>query len=190
VELPPFELRLRRAAAPPGDAPAEPPGAPATPLLCRLGLHRAERGARWNQGLFFSRCERCGRSLVRSEHGRWRVPHGYRVVWRPLRPGEEAVPPPSAVPGGARFAPAGRGAELPIERVLRHLHATSPPEEAALAPDIAIPVADVLGRARFGDFMNDGAPEPPRKAVRPSQDARQEAESSPQPAGPRNGVAQ
>ena len=60
-------------------------------LLCRFGQHRPQSGARWNQGYGFTTCERCGCDLVRSMIDGWRVPLGYRVVWRPPEP------PPASV---------------------------------------------------------------------------------------------
>ena len=51
-------------------------------LACLVGRHRARPSAVRNQGLYFSRCARCERDMVRSL-GAWRpVPSGFRVVWR------------------------------------------------------------------------------------------------------------
>ncbi|MFN3945843.1 MAG: hypothetical protein ACK4K7_13040 [Allosphingosinicella sp.] len=55
-------------------------------LLCRLGFHRAAPEPVWNRGFFFSRCRRCGADLVRTPSGRWHVPKGRKVVWRPRAP--------------------------------------------------------------------------------------------------------
>ncbi|HEX5183954.1 MAG TPA: hypothetical protein VFW19_12495 [Allosphingosinicella sp.] len=59
-------------------------------ILCRAGRH--SRGAHapvWNNGYWFSSCERCGCDLVRRGGGRWRAPpKGYKVVWRPRRVGQ------------------------------------------------------------------------------------------------------
>ena len=52
-------------------------------ILCRLGLHRAEEGAVWNRGFHFSRCRNCGSDLVRTAAGRWHVPKGRKIVWKP-----------------------------------------------------------------------------------------------------------
>jgi hypothetical protein len=58
--------------------------------LCAVGGHLAEPGATWNHGYAFSRCRRCGREIVRSLFGRWRLPpRGFRVVWRPAEPRAE-----------------------------------------------------------------------------------------------------
>lgn len=66
-------------------------------LLCSLGWHSPGR-TRWNRGLCFSRCRRCGRDLVRKDSGGWRVPKGFRVVWRSSR---DVVAPPLAEPAPA-----------------------------------------------------------------------------------------
>lgn len=51
-------------------------------LLCAIGWHHAAPGGRWNRGYCFSRCVRCGRDMIRGDGGEWRVPSGYRVVWK------------------------------------------------------------------------------------------------------------
>ena len=55
-------------------------------LLCRLGFHRPGPDPVWNRGFWFSRCRGCGTDLVRTAGGRWRVPKGRKVVWRPKPP--------------------------------------------------------------------------------------------------------
>ncbi|HEX8239627.1 MAG TPA: hypothetical protein VF574_07805 [Allosphingosinicella sp.] len=50
-------------------------------FLCRLGRHKPRGIPRWNDGLYFATCERCGRDLVRTAFEGWHVPSGYRVVW-------------------------------------------------------------------------------------------------------------
>jgi hypothetical protein len=51
-------------------------------ILCTLYAHYPQAQETWNRGYFFSRCERCGADLVRSD-GDWeKVPHGHRVVWK------------------------------------------------------------------------------------------------------------
>lgn len=52
-------------------------------LFCAVGWHRAVLKNRWNGGYYFSRCRNCGRDLVRAPAGRWHIPEGYRVVWKP-----------------------------------------------------------------------------------------------------------
>lgn len=59
---------------------------PALRLLCRLGFHRPAAGEVWNRGYWFSRCRRCGSDLVRTAAGKWHVPKGQKVVWKPKRP--------------------------------------------------------------------------------------------------------
>ncbi len=63
------------------------PQPPRQPLLCSLGWHAAEKGALWNEGYYFSRCQRCGSDLIRTTYSGWEVPRGFRVVWKP-RPAE------------------------------------------------------------------------------------------------------
>ena len=51
-------------------------------ILCTLYAHYPQAQEIWNQGYFFSRCERCGEDLVRTD-GDWEpVPNGHRVVWK------------------------------------------------------------------------------------------------------------
>jgi hypothetical protein len=51
-------------------------------ILCTLYAHYPQAQETWNRGYFFSRCERCGQDLVRTD-GDWEaVPHGHRVVWK------------------------------------------------------------------------------------------------------------
>lgn len=70
-------------------------------LLCRLGRHRPRGIPRWNDGLYFATCERCGRDLVRTAYQGWHVPRGYKVVWsdRPpaSRPDVALIPEQSGV---------------------------------------------------------------------------------------------
>ena len=59
-------------------------------LLCRTGRHsRTLDQPVWNNGYWFSSCERCGCDLVRRGGGRWRAPpKGYKVVWKPRLQGQ------------------------------------------------------------------------------------------------------
>ncbi|HEX4738639.1 MAG TPA: hypothetical protein VH331_13865 [Allosphingosinicella sp.] len=54
-------------------------------LLCRTGRHsRTSESPVWNNGYWFSTCERCGCDLIRRGGGRWRAPpKGLKVVWKP-----------------------------------------------------------------------------------------------------------
>ena len=67
------------------------------PLLCSLGFHTPSPDEVWNKGWYFTRCERCGADLVRTGSGKWRVPKGQKVVWRPRTPrGRKPGDPPEA----------------------------------------------------------------------------------------------
>jgi hypothetical protein len=56
------------------------------PLMCRLGLHRPAPGEVWNRGYWFTTCVRCQSDLVRTASGRWHVPEGRKIVWKPKKP--------------------------------------------------------------------------------------------------------
>ena len=109
--------------------------------LCNMGWHRVSADVRWNSGYYFSRCERCGRDLVRTIYGRWHVPRGYRVVWQKAAP---AGPLPSSLD---RRAPGRqRPSNLPIQHVLDQLKDVRPETPASLdqappapTPEIAPP---------------------------------------------------
>lgn len=59
-------------------------------MLCGLGLHRTGARAVWNAGIGFSTCAHCGREIIRRPGRPWaRVPRGYVVVWRPVRPDQK-----------------------------------------------------------------------------------------------------
>lgn len=52
-------------------------------LFCRLGFHRARPSNLWNDGHYFSSCQRCGTMLIRKPEGSWKpIPPSMRVVWR------------------------------------------------------------------------------------------------------------
>ncbi|HEX9932976.1 MAG TPA: hypothetical protein VGB08_09065 [Allosphingosinicella sp.] len=57
-----------------------------TPLVCRLGFHRPAPDEVWNRGYWFTRCGRCETDLVRTAAGKWHVPKGRKVVWKPKKP--------------------------------------------------------------------------------------------------------
>ncbi len=99
------------------------------PLLCELGWHRADPLARWNAGYYFTTCGRCGRDLVRTAYGGWRVPKGFRIVWQTKPP--ESVIAAELVPEPEFESAASDQMELPIQEVLRQLEAEE--LEAALA---------------------------------------------------------
>jgi hypothetical protein len=56
------------------------------PLMCSLGLHRPAAGEVWNRGYWFTKCLRCEADLVRTAAGRWHVPPGKKIVWKPKKP--------------------------------------------------------------------------------------------------------
>jgi hypothetical protein len=56
-------------------------------ILCRLAGHAVIKKAKWNDGLYFSRCDRCGSDIVRRPQGKWKTPpKNRRVVWKLLDP--------------------------------------------------------------------------------------------------------
>lgn len=58
-------------------------------LLCFAGKHAARTGEIWNQGLYFSSCRRCGCDMVRADRTWEPVPHGFKIVWRPVERPEQ-----------------------------------------------------------------------------------------------------
>lgn len=54
-------------------------------LFCRLGKHRLPPFKVWNQGRYFAHCADCGSGLVQQGRDWYRVPRGFRIVWRPRR---------------------------------------------------------------------------------------------------------
>lgn len=75
-------------------------------LLCQLGWHRAAPDEVWNQGYYFSRCERCGADIVRTPSGRWHVPAGHKVVWKPRKARGRKRPPSDAAADGSESSSA------------------------------------------------------------------------------------
>ena len=141
-------------------------------VLCLLG-HRADPAkARWNQDVCFGKCARCGCDMVRSGDGSWRVPHGYRVVWRPIETeaGEPAPRHVASAPSEARQPVdleqlAGAAAveetlppveEQPVE-VLRHeVGGTERPDvEPAVTTAIAEEPPAEEPRPAVADFMDE-----------------------------------
>lgn len=55
-------------------------------ILCHVIGHIRPASAVWNNGYFFSHCDRCEREIIReSGEARWKpVPKGYQVCWRPM----------------------------------------------------------------------------------------------------------
>ncbi len=63
-------------------------------LICTLLGHKANAAkVRWNGGICFGACARCGCDMVRSGTGSWRVPRGFRVVWRAVPQAVDGDPP-------------------------------------------------------------------------------------------------
>ena len=61
-------------------------------LLCGLGRHSADSEQVWNRGYYFSHCRACGVDLVRTASGKWHVPKGRKIVWKPKKPRGKAPP--------------------------------------------------------------------------------------------------
>ncbi|HEX8512256.1 MAG TPA: SH3 domain-containing protein [Allosphingosinicella sp.] len=99
-------------------------------LLCRLGLHRPRGVPRWNDGLYFATCGRCGRDLVRTAFQRWHVPRGYRVVWSTRPPAsrpEVALVPEEIEPQSGPVESQATGGGPPPEPVSAHPEAPPTP---------------------------------------------------------------
>ena len=93
-------------------------------VLCGVGRHRAMPVRRWNEGYCFSRCARCGCDLVREPHGRWRVPSGYRIVWKPRSEVQAERARRARQAEAAAYAAPRSRAMLPIDSVLQSLRGT------------------------------------------------------------------
>jgi hypothetical protein len=53
-------------------------------LLCTVGRHQPNHARIYNDGLYFSACDRCGVDLIQRPAQPWRtVPKGHAVVWKP-----------------------------------------------------------------------------------------------------------
>ena len=55
-------------------------------ILCGFGRHKAGPDEVWNRGYYFTSCVSCGADLVRTASGKWHVPKGRKVVWKPKKP--------------------------------------------------------------------------------------------------------
>ncbi|QNA85116.1 hypothetical protein G4G27_14760 [Sphingomonas sp. So64.6b] len=78
----------------------------ATTLRCRIFGHQGGAPV-LNEGLYFTRCERCSRDLIRQPGGDWyAVPPGMRVVWK--EEGRHAIAPMDAL----NLAHGGRWAQM------------------------------------------------------------------------------
>ncbi len=158
-------------------------------LLCKIGIHKAAPGACWNAGHCFGKCRGCGRDLVRTPQGKWRVPKGYRVVWK--SPAETDIvpeappvvrapliqPPAMPAPPPRPVAPPAR--ELPIQAVLRRLDSDfmdDAEEPGAVDTGDKLRVQRACTRALSYDFMDEEAPSVSQRAAPSAADvARDEA---------------
>jgi hypothetical protein len=156
-------------------------------LWCALAGHAPDAGlATWNIGYCFSRCERCGRDIVRTGEARWKVPHGYRIVWRPLP--AKAAEPPAAQAVEAELPPAIDPEPLPWGEVADPVHfdAASGAEPPLTGPE-PLPAEEV--GAEPEPTHSDAAPEiaaaedePPAATLAPDPPAAVEEEAPvPQP---------
>ena len=140
-------------------------GRGAVSLLCSLGRHRPAALPRWNDGFYFTRCERCGQDLVRTAFTGWHVPEGYRVVWSATPPVErpdvglipqpaeaEPVSPPEVVaePVAAAPAPAEEAARQdPLPPAISPEPADSPAPAPLAEPETRqAPPESLAGNAR------------------------------------------
>jgi hypothetical protein len=58
-------------------------------ILCLAGRHRTAASGLWNNGYYFSYCERCNAPLIRSGVGHWKaVPRGLKIVWKTRTDGD------------------------------------------------------------------------------------------------------
>jgi hypothetical protein len=159
--------------------------------LCNMGWHRVSADVRWNSGYYFSRCQRCGRDLVRTIYGRWHVPRGYRVVWQP------AAPAGSLPLGLDRRVPAKRRpSNLPIQHVLDQLKNVRPDTAAPLVqappappPAMAAPATAGLGSSEPWTaepvIHEPVTPEPvASQAVTPEAATPEQVKSEPVPPDP------
>jgi hypothetical protein len=169
-------------------------------LMCRLSGHKADPASgRWNGGVCFGRCGRCGRDLVRTVHDVWQVPRGYRVVWR-AKPGNE---PESVAPGAAeRPGPAwpdrlewepeydhfAAVAAWPAKQPTQPLDAWEPSSKGMADADLDAQVADAAGApvqvewplsSPGGQVSDDAVREP---AGQVTDDIVQEPPGNPPPA--------
>ena len=149
-------------------------------LICILAGHGADPArARWNAGICFGKCVRCGRDVVRSATGQWRVPRGYRVVWRPAMVAQ--VAPMQPVPVEMPQAATAPTRETLFERFKADVEAPlidqeQPPasaevDEAALPTEwpIAPAAADELEPSKAGPATWQPVPAPPEVQKEPSR---------------------
>ena len=142
--------------------------------------------ALWNAGYYFSRCRRCRRDLIKAPWGRWRIPHGFRVVWK--TPADAAL---GMLLRDVRESPGPEAGPLkthvPLQEVLRRLHHSDFMKDerrrGSWDAEIEIAVRDAIGRIDRSDFMA-----PQRSDSRLGKAPVRERPSPPSAAGPANRV--
>lgn len=113
-------------------------------LLCEFGWHQAMPSKRWNGRYCFSRCARCGVDMVSTPSGKWRVPKGYKIVWKP-----KPQPPKAASWESKRPIPSSRTWNADAE---------APPKKAPAAqerPIIQKTLPPVVARPPFHGAFAD-----------------------------------
>lgn len=155
-------------------------------LLCSFGRHRPGALPRWNDGFYFTRCERCGRDLVRTAFTSWHVPEGYRVVWSATPPAERpdvALIPQPALPE-VTSPP-----HVPVEPL------AAPPEPAPIdegGPEDPAPPAADREPAEAAAAAPPPEPQIPERAPLPIEQVFKQLRGTPEagPAGQHEGAAQ
>jgi hypothetical protein len=131
-------------------------------LLCRLGRHRPRGIPRWNDGLYFATCARCGRDLVRTAFEGWRVPNGYRIVWsdRPpaSRPEVALIREEGAPSSAQRPSPELAQASDPAPAAAAAAEAAAAPVEPAPAPSPSTELPGPAPEAPVEPRARDDAP--------------------------------
>lgn len=161
-------------------------------FLCRLGFHAPQKGALWNEGYYFTRCDRCGSDLIRTTYSGWEVPRGYRIVWkqRPIEPNGEApalreparIQSSPMAPARQPAAPASH--EAPPAQVVAPALAQDNP---SLDTMIERAVAALKGNVSKSAQPFEASPPPPFPPPAPSRSPvpAPEPEADPEPVAPR-----
>jgi hypothetical protein len=106
-------------------------------IACAFGRHRPAGRQILNNDIWVARCRGCRRDIVREEGGRWRIPRGFRVVWKTIAQAQADSWTAVVAARQARSAAAPATPELPIQGVLDNLPARAAPapvEAEAPAP--------------------------------------------------------
>ncbi len=105
-------------------------------LLCQLERHHASICEVWNDGHFFSFCERCGADLTRRPGRRWRAVRApNKVVWKPRQPYDMPWRPDTAPPLPSDEIPVTAEWRALIERS-RRASDRAPPRPPRWAEDL------------------------------------------------------